>query len=74
MSDWAYKECSECGNRVHINFVCSKCGGDPWGVLVKLENDFKKLKDSVVDLLAELDKIKLVIESDFSDMLKQHGI
>jgi hypothetical protein len=31
MSEWAYRNCT-CGNRVHINFTCDKCDGDPWGV------------------------------------------
>lgn len=46
MSEWAYRLCEKCGNRVHINFKCS-CGGDPWGI-----------DDTIRDQISDLEYIK----------------
>ena len=36
MSEWVYRDCPKCGDRIHINFFCD-CGGDPWDVLADIE-------------------------------------
>ena len=43
MSEWAYRNC-KCGNRIHINFTCEKCNGDPWNERVKITNRMNELK------------------------------
>ena len=58
MSEWAYRECKGCGNRVHINMTCDKCDGDPWGVRESIKREIESLTAEKVELLKELSDIE----------------
>lgn len=36
MSEWAWRDCPECGDRIHLNAICD-CGGDPWNIKYKIK-------------------------------------
>lgn len=49
MSEWAYRECSDCGKRVHVNHTCAEwnrtiCKGDPWGEIRQIECELVMLE------------------------------
>lgn len=51
MSEWAYRECSECGKRVHINHTCAEfnntiCKGDPWNIIRRIEQELVILEQN----------------------------
>lgn len=56
MSEWAYRNC-KCGNRVHINFTCDKCNGDPWNERTKIINKINNLKSKRSELILEIKNI-----------------
>ena len=67
MSEWAYRNCPQCGTRTHINCYCSKdgCAGDPWGIerqteveIVMLEQDKKKYLLWVEQIDAKLERLE----------------
>ncbi|MFA5207472.1 MAG: hypothetical protein WC428_02330 [Candidatus Paceibacterota bacterium] len=69
MSEWAYREC-KCGNRVHINFICDKCDGDPWCVRDSIKFEIKILTAEKAKLLKKLCDIESNIKF-YQDRLKK---
>lgn len=51
MSEWAYRKCEKCGNRVHINSTCktweSDCDGDPWHVRSRMEGEMEAISRKI---------------------------
>ena len=69
MSEWAYRKCKECGDRVHLNSRCD-CGGDPWSVtdtakksLIELEKMKDKHLKILKDIELEITRINEIIQS-----------
>jgi hypothetical protein len=61
MSEWAYRNC-KCGNRIHINFICEKCDGDPWNIRIAIQNYIDNLISEKKRLLDEISNINRNIE------------
>jgi hypothetical protein len=74
MSEWAYRECKRCGNRVHINMTCDKCDGDPWGVREMIQNKIENLITKKVKLLKKLSDVKNDIKFHQNDLKKTYNL
>ena len=57
MSEWAYRQCS-CGNRVHINFTCSCCNGDPWNVRKGIQDIIDKKSKHINSLKKQIETVR----------------
>ncbi len=73
MSEWAYRNC-KCGNRVHINFTCDKCDGDPWGVRDDIKREIDYLIIEKTELLKKLSDVKNDIKFHQNDLKKTYNL
>lgn len=80
MSDWAYKDCPECGKRVHLNHTCSEfngtiCTGDPWDIIKNVEMellDTEQHRDRHIEMIGRYNiKIQKLIDRLPSDHPKR---
>jgi len=62
MSEWAWRNCPDCGRRTHINNYCSKCGGDPWGIEETALKEIRFARERIIGLERETTGWENVIE------------
>jgi len=76
MSAWAYKNCT-CGERIHINFICDKCGGDPWKIrdeaFLQALEDIDELKTDLTHMIKRLERIENTIKYKLKPFKVQPG-
>lgn len=77
MSEWAYRKCSKCDARVHVNYTCktwgnkeNNCEGDPWGVRDKLWSEIDAINKDLINHEKEIIRLEKIRDEKVEKLSK----